>query len=118
MWCYSYAKRVPHWLPSILIVISNDIHLNPGPPYQSNFFNFMSWNLNSLAKDNFQSVRLIEARDSIFNYDVITFCEPSLNDSVELPEILLNDYTFVSANNPTNSRRGGVELFYKKFSAI
>ena len=65
----------------------------------------MSRNLNSLAKDNFQRVRL--------NYDVISYCETSLNDSVELPEILLNDYTFVSANNPTNSRHGGVRLFYK-----
>ena len=87
--------------------------MNPGPHYQSNFFNFMSWNLNALAKDNFQRVRLIEAHHSIFNYDVIAFCETSLNDSVDVPEILLNDYTFVSANNPTNSRHNGVGLFYK-----
>ena len=73
----------------------------------------MSWNLNSLAKDNFQRVRLIEAHNSIFNYDLISICETSLNDSVELPLTLLNDYTFVSANNPTNTRHGGVGLFYK-----
>ena len=73
----------------------------------------MAWNLYSLAKDNFQRVRLIEAHNSIFNYDVISFCETSLNDSVELPEISLNDYIFVSADNPTNSRHGGVGLFYK-----
>ena len=112
-WCYSYIKRIPHWLPFFLIVISNDIHLNPGPHYQNNLFNFMSWNLNSLAKDNFQRVRLIEAHNSIFNYDLISICETSLNDSVELPLTLLNDYTFVSANNPTNTRHGGVGLFYK-----
>ena len=113
IWCYSYVKRIPCWLPVFLIVISNDIHLNLGPHYQNNFFNFMSWNLNSLAKDNFQRVRLIEARNSIFNYDLISMCETSLNDSVELPLTLLNDYTFVSANNPTNTRHGGVGLFYK-----
>ena len=112
-WCYSYIKRIPNWLPVFLIVISNDIHLNPGPHYQNNFFNFMSWNLNSLAKDNFQRVRLIEAHNFIFNYDLISICETSLNDSVELPLTLLNDYTFVSANNPTNTRHGGVGLFYK-----
>ena len=65
IWCYSYVKRIPCWLPVFLIVISNDIHLNPGPHYQNNFFNFMSWNLNSLAKDNFQRVRLIEAHNYI-----------------------------------------------------
>ena len=93
--------------------MSNDINLNPGPNYQNNSFNFMSWNLNSLAKNNFQRVRLIEAHNSIFNYDLISICETSLNDSVELPENLLNDYTFVPANNPVNTRNGGVGLFYK-----
>ena len=71
----------------------------------------MSWNLNSLAKDNFQRVSLIEAHNSLFNYDLISICETSLNDSVELPEPPLNEYTFVSANNPANTRHGGVDLF-------
>ena len=73
----------------------------------------MPWNLNSLAKDNFHRISLIEAHNSLFNYDLISICETSLNDSVELPEPLLNDYTFVHANNPANTRRGGVGLFYK-----
>ena len=116
--CHSYVKHVPHWLPTILIILANDIHLNPGPHYQTNFLNFMSWSLNSITKDNFDRVRLIEAHNSIFNYDLISICETSLNDSVELPEILLNDYSFVSANNPTNTRHGGVGIFYKNYLPI
>ena len=112
-WCHSVTKNVPLWLPIILILLSNDIHLNPGPHFQNNFFNFMSWNLNSLAKDNFQRIHLIEAHNVLFKYDLISICETSLNDSVDLPETLLNDYTFVSANNPANVRHGGVGLFYK-----
>ena len=50
---------------------------------------------------------------SIFNYDLISICETSLNDSVELPDTLLSIYTFVPANNPANSRNGGVGLVYK-----
>ena len=46
----------------------------------------MSWNLNSLAKDNFKRVSLIEAHNSLFNYDMISICETSLNDTVEIPE--------------------------------
>ena len=42
--------------------------------------------------DNFQRVRLIEAHNCIFNYDLVSICETSLNDSVELPETLLNNY--------------------------
>ena len=87
--CHICTKSVQHWLPIVLIILSNDIHLNPGPDNKNNF-NFMAWNLNSLAKDNFKRVGLIEAHNSIFNYDLISICETSLNDSVELPETLLN----------------------------
>ena len=52
---------------------------------------FMSWNVNSLAKDNSQRVRLIEVHNSIFNYDLISTCETDLNDSIQLPDILLNE---------------------------
>ena len=74
-----------HWLPIFLVILSNDVHFNPGPHFQNNFFNFMTWNANSLVKDNFERVRLIQAHNSIFNYD-ISICETSLNDSVVLPE--------------------------------
>ena len=103
--------KVP--LVTNLILLSNDIHFYPGPHFQNNFFNFMSWNVNSLAKNNFQRTRLIEAPNTLFNYDLISICETSLNDSVDLPETLINDYTFVSANNPANVRHGGVGLFFK-----
>ena len=50
----------------------------------------MSWNVNSIAKDNFQRVRLIKAHNnSIFNNDFISICETSLNDPIKPPDILL-----------------------------
>ena len=73
----------------------------------------MNWNINSLTKENFHRVDLIEAHNSIFNYDLISACETNLNDTVDLPDTLLNDYTFVSANHPLNRKYGGVGLFYK-----
>ena len=78
----------------------------------------MSWNVNSIAKDNFQRVRLLEAHNALFNYDLISICETSLNDSINLPEVLLHDYTFVPSKNPTNSRHGGVGLFFKNVLPI
>ena len=75
----------------------------------------MNWNLNLLTKDNFHRVDLIEAHNSIFKYNLISVCETNLDDSVELPETLLNDYTFVSANHPLNIKHGGVGLFYKNY---
>ena len=87
--------------------------MNPGPSYCENFLSFMNWNLNSLAKDNFQRVQAIEAHNTLFNYDLISICETSLNSSIEIPDPLLNDYTFLSANHPENVSHGGVGLFYK-----
>ena len=97
----------------MLIILSNDVSRNPRQPFHNSFFNFISWNVNSISKDDFQHVRLIEAHNSIFNYDLISICETSLNDSIKLPDILLNDYTFVHSKNPTNTRHGRVGLFYK-----
>ena len=94
IWCHSLKRNIPLWLPIILILLSNDNHLNPGPHFQNNFFNFMSWNVNPLTKGNFQRTRLIEAHNMLFIYDLISICETSLNDSVDLPETLINYYTF------------------------
>ena len=73
--CLSFTKNIPSWLPTFLVILSNDIHVNPGPHFHNRFFNFMNWNLNSLAKENFQRIQPIEAYNSIFNYDFISICE-------------------------------------------
>ena len=73
----------------------------------------MNWNLNSLAKNEFERVKLIEAHNSLFNYDIISLCETSLNSDIEIPDPLLNDYTYISANHPQNVCQGGVGLLYK-----
>ena len=69
--------------------------------------------LNSLAKENFERVTLIEAHNSIFDYDLISICETSLKDSIEIPDPLLSEYKFIPANHPDNVSHGGVGLFFK-----
>ena len=106
IWCHSCRKNIPLcWLPVLLILLSNDVHFKPWTTF--------SWNLNTLAKDNFARVRLLEAHNTLYNYDLISVCETNLNNSVELAETLLNDYTCMPANNPANTRSGGVGLFFK-----
>ena len=111
--CYMIARNKPFWVPFLLILLSNDIELNPGDHYQNNFFTFMNWNLNSLAKNNFERIKLIEAHNSLFNYDIISLCETSLNSEIVIPDPLMNEYTFIPANHPNNESHGGVGLFYK-----
>ena len=96
---FSFKRSVPYWVRMLLIWMSTDIRLNPGPipNLRNNCLNFMNWNLNSsLTKDNFHRVDLVEAHNSSFKYDLISVCQTNLDDSVELPETLLNDCTFVS----------------------
>ena len=59
--CNWFMKNVPPWVPFLLIMLSNDIELNPGPTYHENFFTVMNWNLNSLVKNNFEPIQLMEA---------------------------------------------------------
>ena len=77
------------------------------------FSSFCNWNINSLAKDNFKRIELIESHNAIYNYDIISLCEVSLNSSVDIPNPLLENYTFHSKNNPSGNKHGGVGLFYK-----
>ena len=32
IWCHAQSSNVPRWLPLILILLANDIELNPGLP--------------------------------------------------------------------------------------
>ena len=73
----------------------------------------MNWNLNSLSKNNFERVQLLEANNSLFDYDLISICETSLNSEIEIPDPLMNEYKFISANHPSDVSHGGVGLFYK-----
>merc|ERR1712148_10119 len=90
------AKVFSFWYFSMLMTLSLDIHPNPGPPefhkkdYKDGFLSFCNWNLNSLSKNNFYRITLLEAHNSIFNYDLISLCETSLNESFKTDDIRLS----------------------------
>ena len=106
------------WILSLLLIMSSDVHPNPGPPsvnqnFSSGFLSFCNWNLNTLSKDNFSRVSLLEAHNTIFKYDIISLCETSLNDEATVPENALPGYIYHPLNNPDGSKNGGVGIFYK-----
>ena len=112
--CSIEKERTPNWVYQLLLILANDIHLNPGPRgYQNGFLKFMNYNLNSLAKDNFSRVQLLEAHNSIFDYDIISLCETGLNSSNESLVPKIEGYTFLSANHPDDVTHGGVGVYYK-----
>ena len=102
---------IPIWVPFLVIVMSNDTERNPG---DNNLFTFCNWNLNSLTKDNFGRLNLLEAHNSLFNYDIISLCETNLNDTIELPINPLNGFKSIYSHHPSGNKHGGVAIFYKE----
>ena len=49
----------------------------------------------------------------LFNYDIISLCETSLNDSLNVPDNILNGYLYYGCNHPSGNKQGGVGIFYK-----
>ena len=76
------------------------------------FILFCNWNLNTLSKDDFHRITLLEAYNANHGYDIISLCETSLNDTIQIPENILPGYKFQSCNHP--DRNGGVGIFYKE----
>ena len=127
---YSLRKQVLHnchpsklialWYYSLLLTLSLDIHPNPGPQksqkraYKDSFLSFCNWNLNTLSKNDYYRITLLEAHNLIFDYDIISLCETSLNDTIDLNDIKLPGYKFFPWNNPNGSQNGGVGIFYKE----
>ena len=106
------------WYFTLILLLSSDVHPNPGPSicdnYTKGFLSFCNWNLNTLSKENFYRGTLLEAHNVNFNYDIISLCETSLNDTIIVDENLIPGYKFFPWNNPDGTRNGGVGIFYKE----
>ena len=101
------------WVSFLLIILSNDVELHPGDFILNRYFNFCNWNLNSLAKDDFSRLNLLQAHNSTYNYDIISICETSLNDTIELKNNLLDGFKHHFSHHPSGNKHGGVGIFYK-----
>ena len=95
---------IPFWVPFLLI------ERDPG---DNKLFTFCNLNLNSLTKGNFIRLNLLEAHNSLFNYDIISLCETNLNATVDLPYNLLDGFKSIFSHHPSGNKRGDVALFYK-----
>ena len=69
--------------------------------------------MNSISAHDFLRVSLIEAYNSLYNYDLIGIAETHLDDSVDQERLILKGYEFINCDHPLNSKRGGVGLYVK-----
>ena len=99
-----------------LLLLSGDIELNPGPkPNSCKSFSICHWNLNSITSHNFIKVSLITTYNSIHKFDIICLFETYLNSETLSNDENLNipGYNLVRVDHLTNTKRGGVCIYFK-----
>ena len=97
-----------------LLCCCADIEINPGLKYLS--LNFCHWNSNGLtAHDSIES-SLLQAYILQHNYDIICLSETFLNSSIESNDdnISFDGYNLIRSDHPSDSKRGGVCIYYKE----
>ena len=102
-----------------VILICGDVHPHPGPSHE-NSLKFCHWNLDSIAVNDFIKIPLIEAYNSVYNYDLIALSETYLDSSISNGTISLTGFSkeIFRCDHPDDVKRGGVCLFYKDNLAI
>ena len=71
--------------------------------------------LTSISAHNFIKLSLLPAYISINKVDIICLSETSLDSGISSADFNLElpGYNLVRANNPTNTKRGGVCIYYQ-----
>ena len=113
----SIHSILPLWFYSILITLSGDVETNPGPKRNSTeTFSFCHWNLNSISSHNYVKIFLLKAYITVHKFDIICLSETYLDSSTRPDDDNLETagYDIARADQPANTKRGGVCICYKK----
>lgn len=102
-----------------LLLRSGDIELNPGPKKLSNL-TFFHWNLNGIAAHDFVKMTLIHSYVALHHTDIICLSETFLDSSIEKddPKINIPGYNILRCDHPSDTKRGGICVFYKEHLPI
>ena len=104
-----------------LVNLSGDVEKNPGPKsYSAQYLTIIHWNLNSIAAHSFTKIARLKAYLSVHKMDIVCLSETFLDSSIPIDDdnLQIPGYSSVRANHPSNTKRGGVLLYYKSFLPI
>ena len=101
-----------------LISQCGDIETNSGSRFSS--LTFCHWNLNGLTAHDSIKISLLQAYITQHNYDIICLSETFLNSSIQSDDnrIKLDGYNLIRSDHPSDSKRGGVRIYYKEHIAL
>ena len=103
------------YIKNFLLLKSGDIESNPGPR-KSSTLKFCHWNLNGLAAHEFIKLSLLEGYINVNDIDIICLSETFLDSSIPIDDNRLSipGYLMMRADHPSNTKIGGVRLYYKE----
>ena len=102
-------------LKLLLLFLSGDIELNPGPKNHRNL-KVCHYNVNSLPSHNFAKLSSLQAYNALHKFDIICISETFLDSSISNNDLesLLDGYKIIRSDHPLNLKRGGVCIFFKE----
>ena len=102
----------------LMLFACGDIGLNPGPKKRSSCYNFLAcyWNLNSITAHKFAKMDLLQAYNTIHQYDMICLSEFYLDASVssDNDNLNINGYKLVRADHSGNVKKSGVCVYFEE----
>ena len=103
-------------LTALLLIVSGDVEKKPGPEEEKSDITFFQWNLNGLMAHNFVKVSLLQTLAVTTDYDIISLTETFLDSSIDDDDddrIPIPGYNLLRFDHPSNTKRGGVFIYYK-----
>ena len=95
-----------------MLMMSADVHKNPGPVGQSKL-SILHWNLGSISANNFAKLHSLQAFISVYKYDIICLSETFLDSSYSNDDrnLIIENYNMTRADYPGDVKRGGVCIY-------
>ena len=103
------------WLYSLLILLSADAELNPGPKRASTSnISICHWNLNSISAHNYTKLFLLKAYIAIHKFDIICLSETYLDSSTtsdDDDDLAISGYNLIRSDQLRSDQLKFVTLF-------
>ena len=98
----------------IQLIRSGDIEIQPGPI--KNALKFCHWNLNSVLVHDRIKISLLEAYNSVYNYDILVLGETYLSGKISHDETFIEGFSKnpFRKDDPSGLRKGGLCMYFKE----
>ena len=77
-------------------------------------FTICHWNLSSITAHNFSKINLLKAYLTIYKTDTVCLSETQFFITSKYKNVVIQGYNLAWCNHPTNSKRGGVCIYYEE----